>query len=384
MENENARQAVNTDKLFEPVTLGSLTLANRIVMAPMTRCLSPGGVPGADVARYYRRRIEGGVGLIITEGTWIPHPSASNEADVPRFYGADALAGWRHVVEEVHAAGGKIMPQLWHVGQTAKTELEGIYSDTDSGTARQVGPSGMVGSLGVMPELIDTPATLQEIEEVSEAYAVAAASAFELGFDGVELHAAHGYIFDQFFWSGTNLRSDSYGGDVAARTRFACDIVREIRRRTAPDFPIVLRMSQWKMHDYGACLAKDPAELEAFLAPLTDAGVDIYHCSQRRFWEGEFSTDLNLAGWVAKLSGKPTITVGSVSLREDMLETLRGVPSETLSNLPELMRRLHRGDFDLVAVGRALIVDPDWPQKIRAGSDADVLPYTPAALAELV
>ncbi len=384
MENENARQAVNTDKLFEPVTLGSLTLANRIVMAPMTRCLSPGGVPGADVARYYRRRIEGGVGLIITEGTWIPHPSASNEADVPRFYGADALAGWRHVVEEVHAAGGKIMPQLWHVGQTAKTELEGIYSDTDSGTARQVGPSGMVGSLGVMPELIDTPATLQEIEEVSEAYAVAAASAFELGFDGVELHAAHGYIFDQFFWSGTNLRSDSYGGDVAARTRFACDIVREIRRRTAPDFPIVLRMSQWKMHDYGACLAKDPAELEAFLAPLTDAGVDIYHCSQRRFWEGEFSTDLNLAGWVAKLSGKPTITVGSVSLREDMLETLRGVPSETLSNLPELMRRLDRGDFDLVAVGRALIVDPDWPQKIRAGSDADVLPYTPAALAELV
>lgn len=106
---------ISTDKLFEPVTLGSLSLANRIVMAPMTRCLSPGGVPGPDVARYYRRRIEGGVGLVITEGTWIPHPSASNEPDAPRFYGEDALAGWQRVVDEVHAAGGKIMPQLWHV-----------------------------------------------------------------------------------------------------------------------------------------------------------------------------------------------------------------------------------------------------------------------------
>lgn len=268
--------------------------------------------------------------------------------------------------------------------QTAKTALEGLYSNTDSGTNRQVGPSGMVGSLGELPRPIDRPATLAEIEEVGEAYAVAAASAHALGFDGVELHAAHGYLFDQFFWSGTNLRTDGYGGDLVARTRFACEIVREMRRRTAPDFPIVLRMSQWKLQDYGAHLAADPAALEAFLAPLVDAGVDIFHCSQRRFWEGEFGTDLNLAGWVGKLSGKPTITVGSISLRQDMLDTIRGVPSETASNLLELMRRLERGDFDLVAVGRALIADPDWPRKIRGGSDEGVLPYSPAALATLV
>jgi 2,4-dienoyl-CoA reductase-like NADH-dependent reductase (Old Yellow Enzyme family) len=102
--------------LFAPFALGSARLANRIAMAPMTRNFSPAGVPGADVAAYYRRRAEGGVGLIVTEGTWIPHPGASNEANVPDFFGAAALEGWRHVVAEVHAAAGVIVPQLWHVG----------------------------------------------------------------------------------------------------------------------------------------------------------------------------------------------------------------------------------------------------------------------------
>src|SRR5208283_1155497 len=110
--------------LFRPLDYKGLHLSNRIVMAPMTRCFSPGGVPGADVAAYYRRRAESGVGLIVTEGTWIPHHAASNEENAPRFYGDDALAGWRHVVAEVHAAGGKIMPQLWHTGLTRRPVLE--------------------------------------------------------------------------------------------------------------------------------------------------------------------------------------------------------------------------------------------------------------------
>src|SRR5438309_5528877 len=101
------------DVLFTPFQLKTLQLANRIVMAPMTRSKSPGGVPGADVAAYYRRRAEGGVGLIITEGTYVPHPAAGSDMAVPRFHGADALAGWKRVAEEVHAAGGLIFPQLW-------------------------------------------------------------------------------------------------------------------------------------------------------------------------------------------------------------------------------------------------------------------------------
>lgn len=106
-----------TEHLFTPFKVGSLALENRIVMAPMSRDLSPGGVPGADVARYYARRAEHGVGLIITEGTFVGHHAAGNRPSVPRFHGADALAGWTEVAHAVHAAGGRIVPQLWHVGQ---------------------------------------------------------------------------------------------------------------------------------------------------------------------------------------------------------------------------------------------------------------------------
>ncbi|MEJ7935916.1 NADH:flavin oxidoreductase [Sphingobium sp. AN558] len=375
--------AARIEGLFRPFDHGSLHLENRIVMAPMTRCFSPDGVPGEDVARYYRRRAEGGVGLIITEGTWIPHPSASNEPDAPRFYGEDALAGWKRVVDGVHAAGGKMMPQLWHVGQTVKTIVEGVYNDEDTGVSRQVGPSGYVGGIGVLPRLADEPATQQEIDEVTAAYAHAARSAYELGFDGVELHAAHGYLFDQFFWNATNKRDDIYGGDIAQRTRFAVDVVREIRRATSPDFPIVMRISQWKLHDYRERLVHSPDELARFLAPLTDAGVDMFHCSQRRFWEGEFGSDRNLAAWVRELSGKPSITVGSVTLQHDLMANLKGDANQAAPNLEKLLDMFERGDFDLVAVGRSLLANPDWPAKIRAGALDKLEPFTQSVLTKL-
>ncbi|SES46687.1 2,4-dienoyl-CoA reductase [Rhizobium sp. NFR03] len=362
--------------LFEPVTLGPLQLPNRVVMAPMSRYRSPEGVPGEDIARYYRRRIEGGVSLIITEGSWVPHPGASDQPNAPRFYGDDALAGWKRVLDEVHAAGGKIMPQLMHRGQTEE--------GPGGRGARRVGPSGMFGSLGVPLKQVDEPATLRDIEDVIDSFAIAAQSAHQMGFDGIALHGGHGYIIDQFFWSATNLRTDEYGGDIAGRTRFACDLVREVRRRTAPDFPIMMRLSQWKLHDYSARLAQTPQELEAYLLPLVDAGVDIFDFSQRRFWEGEFGTDMNIAGWARKLSGRPSMTVGSVSLTNDMFDSFMGNASNVADNLAELERRLDRGDFDLVAVGRALIADPDWPRKVANGANADIVPFQPAALKELV
>ena len=370
-------QPNKAEALFRPFKIPGLSLANRIVMAPMTRALSPGGVPGPDVAAYYRRRAEGGVGLIMTEGTWVPHPGASSLPDAPRFYGEDALAGWSRVAKEVHAAGGKIMPQLWHVGQ-----INGAHPNPPN-KGKRVGPSGMIGGMGVLPTAQEQPSTAKQLEEVAQSFVTAAESAQRLGFDGVELHGAHGYLFDQFLWQETNLRHDVYGGDLARRTRLAVDTVRGIRARTGPDFPIVLRMSQWKQQDYGAKIANTPQELETLLAPLVDAGVDIFHCSQRRFWEGEFGSDMNLAGWVKKLTGKPTITVGSVTLKQDLIASLQGAASETEQNLSRLLALLERGDFDLVAVGRALIVDPDWPIKVKAGLENEILPYTPKALNNL-
>ena len=371
----------SNDVLFRTLTVKNLTIPNRIAMAPMTRCFSPNRVPGANVADYYRRRAEGGTGLIITEGTYIPHAGAWNDDNIPDFHGEVALAGWKKVVDDVHAAGAKIFPQLWHIGLIVAPELEGFYEGKKL-EDRQVGPSGMVGGLGVKPSMQGKAMSQADIDAVIDAYAAAALSAQQLGFDGVELHAAHGYLIDQFFWAGTNLRTDRYGGDLVARTRFACEIVEEIRNRCGPDFVIDLRYSQWKQHDYTALLAETPQELERFLAPLVDAGVDMFHASQRRFWEGEFGTDLNLAGWTKKLTGKPAISVGSVSLDGDFLAAFAG-ESSSGTGIDQLVEMMDRADFDMIAVGRALIVDPDWPHKVRDGAGDGFVNYTPKALETL-
>jgi 2,4-dienoyl-CoA reductase-like NADH-dependent reductase (Old Yellow Enzyme family) len=358
--------------LFRPLTIKSLVLSNRIVMAPMTRSKSPGGIPGPDVAAYYRRRAEGGVGLIVTEGTYVPHPGAASYPDVPHFYGEESLAGWKRVAEEVHHAGGKIFPQLWHVGLVPAPG--GIFRPG------AVGPSGLAKA----GTKVGDPMSQQDIDNVVRAFGEAAASAERLGFDGVEVHGAHGYLLDQFFWDVTNQRTDGYGGDLVARTRFAVEVIREIRRKVSSKFPVCLRFSQWKLQDYNAKLAQTPAELERFLEPLTAAGVDLFHCSQRRFWEPEFEgSSLNLAGWTKKLTGKSTITVGSITLNEEFTRTFRTPETAAVTGIDELLERLEREEFDLVAIGRSLIVNPSWPELVRRGAIDELLPFQRDVLARL-
>ncbi|HUW36699.1 MAG TPA: NADH:flavin oxidoreductase [Rhodocyclaceae bacterium] len=365
--------ARSPDPLFKPFSVNKLSLKNRIVMAPMTRSFSPDGVPGPDVAAYYRRRAENQVGLIITEGTVINHPASTNDPRVPFFYGEAALAGWARVVAEVHAAGGKIMPQIWHVGTVRKA------GDSPNPEAPPIGPSGLAKQ-GVK---VAEPMSETEIAAVIAAYAQAAADAKRLGFDGVEIHGAHGYLIDQFFWEGTNQRSDRYGGDMVARTRFAVEVIEACRRAVGSDFPIVFRYSQWKQQDYGARLAPTPELLGRFLAPLADAGVDVFHCSTRRFWEPEFDgSPLNLAGWTKRLTGKPTITVGSVSLDADMFAAFSG-KGAGIASIDRLIEMFARDEFDLVAVGRALLVDPAWAAKIRDQRFDELQPFTPESLKSL-
>lgn len=366
----------STDVLFKPFKLKSLNLPNRIVMAPMTRSKSPEQIPNDAVAAYYRARAEGGTGLILTEGTAPEHKSATNDVNVPHFHGEESLAGWGKVVKEVKAVGGHIMPQLWHQG-VVRHPGTGPYPEQPS-----MSPSG----LAKKDKKVAEPMSDADVADVIAGFANSARYAQELGFDGVELHGAHGYLIDQFFWDGTNERSDRYGGSLADRANFAADITRAVRQAVGPDFPILLRFSQWKQQDFGARLAHTPDELESFLRPLVDAGVDILHCSTRRFWEPEFpelGSDMNLAGWTRKLSGLPTISVGSVSLNMDFITAFRQAGAE-ISSIDKLIEMMERGDFDLIAVGRALIVNPDWANKVKAGKLSELTPYSPEALATLV
>ncbi|MFJ8076392.1 NADH:flavin oxidoreductase [Streptomyces sp. NPDC096176] len=360
--------------LSRPVTLNGLAVPNRIVMAPMTRMFSPGGVPGEDVASYYARRAAAGVGLIVTEGTYVGHESAGQSDRVPRFHGEEQLAGWAKVAEAVHAAGGTIVPQLWHIGMVRK-QGEPPYAD-----APAVGPSGIRvdGTEGMGQAM-----TRRDLDDVIGAFAEAAAAAERIGFDGVELHGAHGYLVDQFLWADTNRRTDAYGGDAVARTKFAAEIVAAVREAVSPDFPVIFRYSQWKQEAYDARLAETPEELEAILAPLAAAGVDAFHASTRRYWLPEFEdSDLNLAGWTKKLTGRPTITVGSVGLDGDFIHSFRG-EGAPVRGIDELLDRLERDEFDLVAVGRALLQDPEWAAKVLGNRFEDLKQYDAAALKTL-
>jgi 2,4-dienoyl-CoA reductase-like NADH-dependent reductase (Old Yellow Enzyme family) len=361
------------DALFKPFSNNGLELDNRIVMAPMTREQSPSGVANDAVAGYYRRRVEGGTGLIITEGTTINDPVATMGENIPRFHGDEALAGWAKVVKEVHSVGGKIMPQIWHTGM-ARNPKKAPDSQLPS-----IGPSGMVAPGKQVAE----PMTVAQIENSIAAFAQAASDAKKIGFDGVEIHGAHGYLIDQFFWEGTNQRTDQWGGSLENRTRYGVEIVKAIRAAVGADFPVVMRFSQWKQQDYKARLAETPDLLEQFLTPLADAGVDIFHCSQRRYWENEFNgSDMNLAGWTKKITGKPTITVGSVGLNVDFISAFGGEGSTTKS-IDDLVERLDKGEFDLIAVGRALLQDPQWVDKIREGKTEELKEFSVDSLATL-
>lgn len=365
------------DLLFSPLQLGKLSLSNRIVMAPMTRNKSPHGVPGDDVAAYYQRRAAGQVGLIITEGTVVDHAGANGYPAVPHFYGAEALAGWRKVVDAVHGAGGKLFPQLWHVGAVRRPGTEpdpAVGGFAPSGLGR---PGGRV----VCKVMTDS-----DIADVIDAFARSASAAKQIGCDGVELHGAHGYLLDQFFWDGLNQRNDEYGGSLEARARFGLEVVRAVRAAVGPEFPISLRWSQWKLQDYNAKLAHTMDELTRFLVPFVAAGVDIFHCSTRRYFTPELpGSELNLAGLTKQITGKPTITVGSVGLDSEFVsETSAGGFNDAgRAQIDELLRRLSHDEFDLVAIGRALIADADWPRKLREGRGEQIRPFAKSQLAEL-
>ncbi len=366
-----------TDVLFQPRRIKHLELKNRIVMAPMTRNFAPDGIPDAAIAEYYRRRAAADVGLILSEGTTIARPASKNMPQIPDFHGA-ALDGWKHVIDAVHGAGGKMGPQLWHVGAVSSAMTDWLPDGTPEGPSGLAAPGTPRGRAMSEEDIADTIA----------AFASAAASAKQLGFDTFEIHGAHGYLIDQFFWSGTNQRTDAWNGaTLKQRSRFAAEVLKAMRGAVGADYPIILRVSQWKQQDYKARLATTPDEMTDWLLPLVEAGADVLHCSQRRFWEPEFpeidgEDGLNFAGWAKKLTGAATISVGSVGLDGEFLASFGGKGAAPAS-LDKLVARMERDEFDLIAVGRALLSDAQWASKVRAGDQAALKPFEAAAMATL-
>lgn len=211
--------------LFDPTTAGDLQLANRIVMAPLTRNRAPNAVPTPLMATYYTQRAS--AGLLVTEATAISH-QGQGYADVPGLYAPEQIAGWQAVTSAVHAAGGKIVTQLWHVGRVSHNELQ-------PGGGAPVAPSAVTAKTKTVllkdgvPTFVDTSAPralqLDELPGIVDDYRRAAQAAIEAGFDGVEIHAANGYLLDQFLKTGANQRTDAYGGSIENRARLLLEVV---------------------------------------------------------------------------------------------------------------------------------------------------------------
>lgn len=377
----NSADLDQREVLFTPLTVRNVTFRNRIAMSPMTRGFCPNGTPGENVVAYYRRRAEGGVGLIVTEGIAVDHPAALGDAglgenNIPVLAGDGPIAGWRAVVDAVHAAGAKIVPQLWHQGAMRKPGT-GPHPDVPS-----VSPSGIWGPLGRMTSIdpgsipadprIGEPMSDEDIEDAIQAFVRCAENAMKAGFDGIALHGGHGYLIDNFLWKETNQRNDRWGGDRTRRSEFAAEIVRRIRAVIGEDLPIFFRFSQWRQQDFRSTLADSPEELGEVLRPLAEAGVDVFDASVRYYNSPAFKGyPENLAGWAKRLTGKLSMAVGGIGINQGMYD--RDKPVQAVVDYAPLLERFGRGEFDLIAVGRAMIGDPNWAEKFRAGQEPE--PY---------
>ncbi|MGY3868320.1 alkene reductase [Aeromonas crassostreae] len=342
--------------LFQPYRLNaSLTLANRFMMAPLTRCMAgPGLVPTEQMAAYYGRRAD--IGLIISEATII-RPDGQGYPNTPGIYSPEQIAGWKQVTEAVHAKGGKIFAQLWHVGRLSHP----FFHHAEVLAPSAVGFEGSVPRMRELTYQVPRALTVAEIVQLVEDYAQAAANAIEAGFDGVEIHGANGYLIDQFLHHSSNLRSDQYGQTPENMSRFPLEVVDAINARIGSD-RVGLRLSPGAyVHLEGD--ARDRAVFDHLLAELNHRNLAYVHL-------GIFDDSLTFD----YLGGR-----ASDYLREHYDGHLVGVGNYSAETAFDAIKA---DRFDLVAIGRPLIANPDYLAKVKQGEA--LTPYADTMLAELV
>ena len=338
----------NGADLYSPYSLGPHRLPNRFVLAPMTRNRAgTGNVPTATVARYYEQRAS--AGLLVTEATQVA-PEGVGYLNTPGIHSVEQVAGWRRVTDAIHRAGGRLFLQLWHVGRISHRLFQ-------PGGALPVAPSAVApaGQLwtakGMMP--LETPRALRsdEIPGIVEQFRLGAANALEAGFDGVEIHAANGYLPDQFLRDGTNRRSDMYGGSVQNRARFLLDVVRSVIGVWGPDRVGVRLSPGGTFNDM-----TDSAPLKTFayvIAQLDHMGIAYVHLVEAS------EDDIRHGGSVVptdrlRLLFTRTLIVNGGYDRARADAVIRG------------------GVADLVSFGRAFLANPDLPQRLKIGAALNV------------
>ncbi|MCU0942129.1 MAG: alkene reductase [Hydrogenophaga sp.] len=337
--------------LFDATSAGDLQLKNRIVMAPLTRNRAPGAVPTPLMATYYRQRAS--AGLLITEATAISH-QGQGYADVPGLYGTDQIAGWKRVTDAVHAAGGAIVTQLWHVGRVSHSELQ-------PGKGAPVAPSALRANTKTVlivdgkPTFVDVsePRALatSELPGIVDDYRRAALAAIEAGFDGVEIHAANGYLLDQFLKTGANHRTDAYGGSIANRARLLMEVVHAVTAAIGAGRTGIRLSPVTPANDI---VDADPQPLfEHVVRQLGPIGLAYVHVIE------------GATGGPREIADRP---FDYEALRRAWREA-GGQGAWMVNNgydLPLAEKSLREG-ADLVAFGKPFIANPDLVQRLRQG-----------------
>ena len=361
--------------LFRPFKLRGMELKNRIAMAPMTRGQSPGGIPTPENAAYYRRRAAAEVGLIISEGTLTRRKGAADNAAYPLFWGEEALAGWKRTIDGVHAAGGKMAPQIWHQGMSRKPGT-GHFPDAPCD-----GPSGIT----LTGKKISDEPSEADVIDMAQAYADAAADAKA---PRLRLHRAarRPRLPDRRVLLARHQPAHRPLRRRHDRTAF------RVRPRSHPPLP----RRHWRPADDHPRLAMEvgrlqrqarhharrnskPGPASSSTLASTPSTARSAASSNRNSPRSMAPTASTFAGWVKKLTGIPTISVGSVGLSSEFTASFRGEGSAA-GKLDETLERLDRGEFDLVAVGRALLQDPEWAVKVKSGRFSELRDYDGAAI----
>jgi N-ethylmaleimide reductase len=337
------------DPLFQPLEWSGLTLPNRVVMAPLTRSRAgqPGDVPTELMADYYGQRAS--AGLIVSEATNIS-PIAKGYASTPGIFTPEQVAGWRRVTDAVHARGGHLVLQLWHCGRVSHVSLHGGESP--------VAPSAVTGETCMAFGLDDEgqparlPAsppralTLEEIRAAVEDYARAAANALAAGFDGVEVHAANGYLPHQFLASNVNRRTDAYGGSLEGRCRFLFDVVEAVTG-VVPKGRVGVRLAP--LFTGNDIADADPVETQGHVAAhLARLGIGYLHLAD---------TDV-----MRQVEPKMERIVAAIRPHFRGLTMLNGAFDGARARAA-----LRAGEADLIAFGRPYIANPDLPERLRRG-----------------
>jgi N-ethylmaleimide reductase len=337
---------MKNDVLFDTVQLGELTLPNRIVMPPMTRSRAsqPGDVPNALMAEYYAQRAS--AGLIITEGTFVS-PMGKGYAWTPGIFTPEQLQGWKQVTDAVHQAGGRIYAQLWHVGRVSHTELLGGAAPVSASAIRANGVKVIVGGEKGEANFVEAsaPRALEkdEIADIVEQFRVAAVRAVEAGFDGVELHAANGYLVNQFLDSGSNARTDEYGGSLENRLRFLDQVTRALVAAVGAA-RVGVRLAP--LTTLNGCVDANPEDTYTVAARLLgEIGVGYMHIAE--------------ADW----DDAPPMATG---FRQALRNAYPGVIIYAGKYDSERARQaIEQGWADLIGFGRPYVANPDLPERLR-------------------